>query len=242
MKAYTIIMFGFMFLLFAGCINLDIFGEGENGEEEEEENGEVELNPSFSILYPSGGAEIETMGETVDVEILLQISDITLTAPSTTNVYGEGHFVLSLDGESETISETSHTFRDVEVGEHTLAVEFVNNDGSSYSPALMQTIYFSVVLQDGVVVGPEEYSITLENNAFYPDELNIKEGDIVTFVNQEAMPHAIKIKQASTGEDVATSSPLPTGESFVYTFEEEGMYDFSSMTIPSITGTVVVSK
>ena len=239
MKAYITVFFGFMLLLSMGCINIDIDQNNEDGDAGNGD-GDIVLNPSFSIVHPSNGGEVETAGETADVEILLQTADMTLVAPSSTNVNGEGYFILTLNGESESVSETSYVFEGIPLGEHTLVVEFVNNDGSSYAPKLKQTVYFSVVLQDGIVLGPQEYTVNLENGAFNPDSLEIKEGDMVTFVNYESMPHAIGIKKGTV--TIATSSPLITGKGYTYTFENSGIYNCISLTVPTITGSIIVSQ
>lgn len=227
---------GLVFVLIFGCINLDV---GEPDPVDNTTNGpeEITYNPAFSILYPSDGSEIETTGEHANIEVLLQTSDMVLVAPSMENEHGYGHFVFTLDDSfSETISETTYTFTNVPLGEHILTVEFVNNDGSSYDPRLIQTIHFSVVLPEGVVVGPEEYSMTLKDGSFDPESVTIKEGDIVTFTNEETIPHAIKI-----GE-LQDTAPLKNGESYSYTFEVKGEYEVSSLMIPTFNGVVIVTE
>lgn len=239
MKRYIFVL-GALLLLFFGCINLDVNGNGDNGDNGGG-NGQVDLDPEFSVLYPSQGAEIQTITETADIEVLLQTLDITLTSPSSKNVHGQGHFVLSLDGgEQALVTYSTYVFEDVKLGEHTLTVEFVNNDGSSYSPQLKETIYFSVVLKPGVVIKPAEHAITLENNKFDPASLTIKQGDILVFTNKDTMPHAIQISK--NNKAVASSENLKTGESYSFTMSETGVFTYSSMTIPSIKGTVTVEE
>nr|AIF06764.1 hypothetical protein [uncultured marine group II/III euryarchaeote KM3_195_B08] len=243
MKFNNLFILGIVFVFLFGCINLDIGDTPQDVPPEVEDDVVViELNPSFSIIYPSLGVELESTGEFMDLDVLLQTSDIKLTVPSSNNVEGEGHFVLTLDGDSVVSAENSYVFQNVGAGEHTLKVEFVNNDGSSHYPQLQETISFSIVAQSGPTYEAQSYNVVLENGVFTPSSLDLQVTDNVVFGNEDAIPHGIKVVDLSTGEDLAISSPLVNGQTFKVTFDAVGEYGFSSLSIPTISGTVTVSE
>jgi plastocyanin len=74
----------------------------------------------------------------------------------------------------------------------------------------------------------------LEGNNFIPKELTIKETDVVIFNNFDAVAHGIKIG------DIAIIPPIPKDMSGSYKFNKKGEYEISSLTIPTITGKIIV--
>ena len=80
------------------------------------------------------------------------------------------------------------------MGNHLLTVEFVNNNGSSYNPELIQTISFSVVKKTVVKEkAGKDYTILIKDNKFNPTTLIITKKDKIIFRNNAKMPHTIKI-------------------------------------------------
>ncbi len=243
MKFSNLFILGIILVFLFGCINLDVQDDPQvDPIEVDDDVVVVEFNPSFSLIYPSLGADLESVDEYMDLDVLLQTSDVTLTVPSSTNVEGEGHFVLTLDGDSVVSAENSYVFKNVGVGEHTLKVELVNNDGSSHYPQLQETISFNVVAQSGPTYEAKVHSVVLENGVFSPSSLDLKVTDKIVFGNLDSIPHGIKVVYISTGEDLAISSPLINGQTFEVTFDDVGDYEFSSLSIPTISGTVMVSE
>jgi plastocyanin len=86
-----------------------------------------------------------------------------------------------------------------------------------------------------VVKQPENssVSVTIQNYAFNPATINIKKGGKVTWTNQDSAPHQIK-------SATFNSSTLNQGESFSFTFDTAGTFDYSCAIHPSMTGKVVV--
>jgi hypothetical protein len=75
---------------------------------------------------------------------------------------------------------------------------------------------------------------------FYP----IEKGKELTWFNDDDISHRIIINlvtQNNSTELVADSEIIKPGDSFTYTFEEEGSYHFSSPNYPWIKGIVLVS-
>jgi MYXO-CTERM domain-containing protein len=109
--------------------------------------------PSLSVTSPKEG--VAMAGSTLT--ITFSTADITLV-PTTVPVVeagkhpevnraGEGHLHFVLDLQPLVVWEKGdpYTFADVPAGEHQLMVELVQNDHSSFSPNVMQTIHFSTV-------------------------------------------------------------------------------------------------
>ena len=79
----------------------------------------------------------------------------------------------------------------------------------------------------------EANSVTIQNFAFNPDTLTVKQGTKVTWTNQDSTTHKIK-------SDVFNSSDLSQGDTFAFTFNTKGSFDYSCAIHPSMTGKIVV--
>ena len=108
--------------------------------------------PQLTVLTPPDGI---AAGATVTIQ--LQISGLKIV-PSTVplsqagkdpgaNVPGEGHIHYILDVQPLGIQYQNGpiVLTNVPIGAHTLMVELVNNDHSSFSPQVMQQIHFQTV-------------------------------------------------------------------------------------------------
>ena len=76
--------------------------------------------------------------------------------------------------------------------------------------------------------------VSMENLAFRPQILDIKQGDTVRWVNQDNTPHLVQ-------GNFASSPNLNTGESYEFTFNEAGNFDYICQYHPSMSGTVRVA-
>lgn len=76
-------------------------------------------------------------------------------------------------------------------------------------------------------------AITLQNNQFVPDTLEVNVGDVVTFVNGDTTEHAIEVG----GEDLGT---VVHGETVEWTAEEPGTYELICRIHPNMTGEITV--
>jgi len=79
--------------------------------------------------------------------------------------------------------------------------------------------------------------ITIEGNSFKPDNLTIKVGDTVTWINKDSYNHTVKAK---TGE--FDSGNMASGAKFSFTFDKEGTYDYICSIHTFMTGKIVVTK
>ena len=79
----------------------------------------------------------------------------------------------------------------------------------------------------------EANAITIQNFAFNPGTLTVKQGTKVTWTNQDSATHKIK-------SDTFNSGDLNQGDTFEFTFNNKGSFDYSCSIHPSMTGKIVV--
>jgi len=79
--------------------------------------------------------------------------------------------------------------------------------------------------------------ISIKGNAFSPDNLSIKVGDTVTWINNDSYAHTVKAK---TGE--FDSGNMASGGKFSFTFDKEGTIDYICGIHTFMTGKIVVTK
>ena len=75
--------------------------------------------------------------------------------------------------------------------------------------------------------------VTIENFTFNPAELQIKVGDTVTWTNMDSAPHTVL-------SDSFQSDTLNNGDSFSFTFDKAGTYDYSCGIHPAMKGKIIV--
>lgn len=76
-------------------------------------------------------------------------------------------------------------------------------------------------------------AINIQNFAFNPGTLTVKKGATVTWTNNDSAPHQIK-------SATFNSSQLSNGQSFSFTFNETGTFDYSCAIHPSMLGKIIV--
>jgi plastocyanin len=101
-----------------------------------------------------------------------------------------------------------------------------------YQPSQMQTAtQQSTAQQPQTTV--ETNTVTIQNFAFNPGTLTVKQGATVTWTNQDSAPHKIK-------SDTFNSPSLSQGDTFKFVFATKGSYEYSCSIHPSMTGKIVV--
>lgn len=76
-------------------------------------------------------------------------------------------------------------------------------------------------------------SVSIANFAFNPTTITVKIGTTVTWINDDPAPHTII-------SPTFTSNTLNTGDSFSYTFNQEGTFNYYCSIHPSMTGQIIV--
>jgi plastocyanin len=77
--------------------------------------------------------------------------------------------------------------------------------------------------------------VKIDNFTFGPGTLNIDRGTMVTWTNQDDIPHSIVITALSVH-----SKALDTDKAFSYQFDKAGKFAYICGLHPSMKGTVVV--
>jgi plastocyanin len=77
--------------------------------------------------------------------------------------------------------------------------------------------------------------VMIDNFSFAPTPLTVKVGATVTWVNHDDIPHSIVCPDLKV-----KSHPLDTDESFAYTFDRAGAYDYMCGLHPHMHGQIIV--
>jgi amicyanin len=83
----------------------------------------------------------------------------------------------------------------------------------------------------------ENPMVKIEDFTFSPASLTVKIGAAVTWLNKDDIPHTVVSKNR-----VFKSKALDTGDSFSFTFNEAGTYEYFCSLHPHMTGTIVVES
>lgn len=79
--------------------------------------------------------------------------------------------------------------------------------------------------------------ITAQNFAFSPAVVTVKMGTTVTWTNEDSAPHTVADKPNG---DMFKSNTLNQGQSYSFTFNKAGEYDYFCTIHPNMTGKVIV--
>ncbi len=94
------------------------------------------------------------------------------------------------------------------------------------------TCHFAPALADD----PPPATVTIDNFAFTPAALTVKQGTKVTFVNHDDIPHSI----VGVGGKFR-SKALDTDQSFEFTFATAGDFDYFCGLHPHMKGKIIVT-
>jgi amicyanin len=84
---------------------------------------------------------------------------------------------------------------------------------------------------------PQTVKVEIKDMKYEPKVLTITAGTTVTWVNVDDMPHTVTDKNRVAFR----SAGLDTGDSFTYTFDKPGSFDYFCTIHPYMTGKVVVT-
>ena len=79
--------------------------------------------------------------------------------------------------------------------------------------------------------------VKIDNFTFSPAPLRVKQGEAVTWVNQDDIPHSIVLAALQVH-----SHALDTNGTFVYRFDKAGVYNYICGLHPGMKGQVVVTQ
>jgi plastocyanin len=77
--------------------------------------------------------------------------------------------------------------------------------------------------------------VKIDNFTFNPQQITVKAGDTVIWVNHDDIPHTVTSKTMAF-----RSKALDTDDKFSFTFATPGKFDYFCSLHPHMTGTIVV--
>jgi len=84
--------------------------------------------------------------------------------------------------------------------------------------------------------------VFIRNGEYSPSSIKVLLGTVVTWTNQDNVPHGVVISPVViSSQDVWQSGPLYRGESFTYTFTSRGTFSYRCSEHPDMLGTVIVT-
>ena len=84
----------------------------------------------------------------------------------------------------------------------------------------------------------EDAQVTIDNFTFSPARLSVPAGSRVTWLNRDDIPHTVTSRDEPR---VLRSPPLDTGDSYAFTFERAGVYQYFCALHPHMQGAVIVT-
>ena len=103
------------------------------------------------------------------------------------------------------------------------------------SAGLVVTTFAAATLLFLGAANAEDAQVKIDNFTFAPPSLTVKAGTTVTWRNEDDIPHTI-----ASSARLFKSKALDTDDSFSFTFQEAGSYEYFCSLHPHMTGKIVV--
>lgn len=100
---------------------------------------------------------------------------------------------------------------------------------------LMRGAFVAALLIAAAAAQAADTEVNIDNFSFGPQELHVKAGTTVTWVNRDDIPHTV-----TSTTLVFRSKALDTDDKFSFTFTTPGSYKYFCSLHPHMTGTIVV--
>jgi len=236
---YTILILLLVSVALFGCVSTTPEETGTI-DEEVEQPSIAAPKPIVTITSPAEGEMIGVMGDAGDVTLAISTRNLVISLPGAEKQEGEGYFVVTLDDEQQSITSKLHTMSDVAVGEHTLQVEIVYSDGSSYSPRIYDDVVFTLESEGPIGYVPRTHEVTINDFDYSPSEITIQATDSIIFTNEGSYPRSATCFIG--GNQIFDTGVLATGESATVTLNEVIECEYYSTTHRAMTGIVSVQS
>lgn len=82
-------------------------------------------------------------------------------------------------------------------------------------------------------------AVEIANNDYSPAKITVKKGTTVTWTNQDSVNHTVTAKAGQKGPD---SGLFGKGQSFSYTYNDVGTFDYFCVPHPFMVGSVTVTE
>jgi len=228
-------------MLLLGCSSPPPEQNETNGTNQTANQTPVVKTPSFSLTAPAANEVITVQGDTNDVTLSISTKDLALKKPGGVAKKGEGYFKVSVDGAtSVAVSTKSYIMKNLALGKHTVNVELVNNDATSYSPKISKSVSFTLEKAKPTEYVPQTYTVEIGQSSYDPASLTVKVGDSVTFTNTAPSP------QSATcfidGKQVFDTNILATGKSATIAMTKEMECEYYSTLFRMMKGNIKVES
>jgi plastocyanin len=98
--------------------------------------------------------------------------------------------------------------------------------------AMAGLVTFAVVVN---AARAENIEVKIDNFTFSPQQVTVKAGDTVTWINHDDIPHTVTSKTF-----IFRSKAMDTDDKFSFTFATPGSFPYFCSLHPHMTGTIVV--
>ncbi len=208
--------------------------QGADGGSMAENKTQPVVQPSFVIIAPEEDEVIDVSGSGGPVSVILSTTNFVIKIGGEKK-FGEGHFVFVLDGGPPMhVYGKSYTFENVPLGEHTLYVELVHNDGSSYVPRVYRSLHFEVS-STTKNYEPATYTVLIKDFSYEPSSLEVNVGDTIVWVNRGAYP------RSATCAGLFDSQMISPGKNATTLMSKAFECDFFSLNYPDLKGHIKVN-
>ena len=93
-------------------------------------------------------------------------------------------------------------------------------------------------MKDTGTGGGGQNKIEIKDFAFNPQNITVKSGEKITWINRDEEPHTV----VSVGKQFKKSSALDTDQAYTIVAGAPGIYSYFCSVHPKMTGTIVVQK
>ena len=93
-------------------------------------------------------------------------------------------------------------------------------------------------MKDASTGNAKENKIEIKDFAFNPQNITVKSGEKITWINRDGEPHTV----VSVGKKFQRSSALDTDQEFSIIAGAPGTYEYFCSVHPKMTGTIVITK
>ena len=93
-------------------------------------------------------------------------------------------------------------------------------------------------MNDATTGNAKENKIEIKDFAFNPQNITVKSGEKITWINRDEEPHTV----VSVGKQFKKSPGLDTDQTYTIVAGAPGTYSYFCSVHPKMTGTIVVQK
>ncbi|MEO6513920.1 MAG: cupredoxin family copper-binding protein [Candidatus Saccharimonadales bacterium] len=121
-----------------------------------------------------------------------------------------------------------------------LAMRKSDNTKSSTSQSSMSSTDTSKTDTSKSSTTADQNTVAIKDFAFNPGTITVKVGTKVTWTNEDSVAHTVTADTASS--DAPASNSIGKGDSYSFTFNKAGTYDYHCTPHPYMKATVIVTQ